>query len=304
VVLSDLKHTVAYVTIKEWRKALLRKVRLAQYLGEAHECPICGARLRRFKPIWKSFLRKTAEAGYVHPLTAVETFNFTAYSCPACDASDRERLFALFFDGVFQSLDHGRSYRFIEFAPSRGLRRRFKRYPFIEHRSADLYRKTVDDHVDITNMTIYSDSSIDFFLCSHVLEHVPDDRKALRELRRVLAPDGLGVIMVPLIRGIEDTQEDGSIDTPELRWKYYMDADHRRQYGRRDFIDRMTQAGFTVEQVTASHFPPGAFGRAGIAEDSILYVVRKSVDLALNASAGAATATAPGVLAPSPRSRW
>lgn len=274
--LSDLKHTVAYVTIKEWRKALLRKIKLAQYLGDAHECPVCGTRLRKFKPIWKSFLRKTAEADYVHPLTSVETFNFIAYSCPACDASDRERLFALFFGGVFQSLDRGRRYRFIEFAPSRALRRWFKRYPFIEHRGADLYRKTVEDNVDITDMTIYPDGSINLFLCSHILEHVPDDRKALRELHRVLAPDGLGVVMVPLIRGIEDTQEDDAIDSPELRWKYYMDADHRRQYGRRDFVDRMTEAGFRVGQVTADSFPPGTFARAGIAEDSVLYVVRKS----------------------------
>jgi SAM-dependent methyltransferase len=272
---AGFKHSVAYVTYKEWRKAVLRKIRLPQYLGNKHCCPVCGAHLRQFKPIWKSFLRKTKEVGYAYPLSSMETFNFNAYSCPACDSSDRERLYALYLDGVFRSLDQSRRCRFIEFAPARALQKKLKGYPFIDYRSADLYRKTVDDCVDITDMRIYADGSVDIFLCSHILEHIPDDRKAMRELHRVLKPGGFGIVMVPIIRGVEVTHEDASINTPLLRWKYYADSDHVRQYGRRDFVDRLSAAGFRVDQIGAADFPPGSFARAGIAEDSVLYVVRK-----------------------------
>ena len=53
--LSNLKHNALYVAFKERRKAFKRKLKLPQYLGDAHCCPVCGTKLRAFKPIWKSF---------------------------------------------------------------------------------------------------------------------------------------------------------------------------------------------------------------------------------------------------------
>src|SRR5205085_678770 len=125
---------------------------------------------------------------------------------------------------------------------------------------------------------IYADESIDMFLCSHVLEHVSEDHKALRELYRILKDDGFGVVLVPLVSNVEETHEDPAIDTPELRWKYYGLDDHVRQYGKRDFVNRLTGAGFRVDQLGIDHFGAAAFREAGITGKSVLYVVRHSAD--------------------------
>jgi SAM-dependent methyltransferase len=273
--LSNLKHNAIYVAFKEGRKAFKRRLQLPQYRGTEHCCPVCGTHLRIFKPIWKSFHRNIELHGYIYPLSAVETFNVSAYSCPACDASDRERLYVLFLDQEFRKLDKSRRYRMVEFAPSAALRGRLKSYPFIEYRSADLFRKTVDDRIDITDMKPYPDGSIDFFLCSHILEHVPDDRKAMRELYRILKPGGFGIVMVPLVHGVEDTQESPDVNSDTLRWKYYGSGDHLRQFGKRDFQQRLIGAGFQLDLLGMNAFGEPAFRNAGIAPDSVLYVVRK-----------------------------
>jgi hypothetical protein len=81
--------------------------------------------------------------------------------------------------------------------------------------------------------------------------------------------------MVPIVHGVEETHEDPAIDTPELRWRYYGSDDHLRQYGKADFINRLTAAGFEVDQLGAATFGKESFRCAGIAPDSILYVARK-----------------------------
>jgi len=268
------KNSLPYVTLRQWDKALRRKIQLGKYRGTEFRCPVCGVALSAFKPGAVSYERMLREHGYIYPLDAIETFNVAAYSCPSCDASDRERLYALYLDRALAG-DSTRRYRLLEFAPSLGLSRKLKRHPLVEHRSADLYRNNVDDRVDITDMRDYRDASFDIVLCSHVLEHVPDDRRAMRELHRVLRPDGFAIVMVPLVHGVDETNEDPAIDTPALRWKYFGSDDHLRQYGQRDFAERLAAAGFNVERMEIDFFGAEAFRRAGIAADSVLYVVRK-----------------------------
>jgi predicted SAM-dependent methyltransferase len=270
---GPIKHSVIYVTFKELRKALLRKIALPKYLGDNHCCPVCGTRVKFFKPIWKSYKRLMSESSY--PFASLETFNWQAYSCPACDASDRERLYALYIDKVMGTLNPQRRYRLVEFAPSPALSRKLKRNAIFEYRSADLFRKTVNDKIDITDMRKYRDGSIDIFICSHILEHVSDDRKAMHELFRILSPDGFGIVMVPLITGIDRTEENPEINTRELRTIHYSDGDHVRQYGVKDFYDRLTKAGFQVVLLDRDYFGSEAFQQAGISDKSRLWVVSK-----------------------------
>jgi SAM-dependent methyltransferase len=271
------KHSLPYVTLREWDKALRRKFQLGKYRGTEFCCPVCGVELAAFKPGAASYERMVRKHGYIYPLSAVETFNVAAYSCPSCDASDRERLYALYLDRVFAARDPARSYRLLEFAPSFGLSRKLRRSAFLDYRSADLYRNNVDDRVDIADMRAYADADFDVVLCSHVLEHVPDDRRAMRELHRILRSDGFAIVMVPLVHGVDETSEDPAIDSPALRWKYFGSDDHVRQYGKRDFADRLAAAGFEIERLGVGFFGEQAFRRAGIAADSVLYVVRKAV---------------------------
>ena len=268
------RESLLYDTVRRHGKVVKRAFRLPQYLGSQYQCPICGTGLRAFKPIGQSYWRDTEKFGTIHPASALETFNIAAFYCPRCDSSDRERLTALYLDRVFRSFDRGRSYRLIEFAPNEALPKWLKRHPFIRYSSADLMRKTVDERIDLTAMNRYADGSVDIILCSHVLEHVPEDRKAMREIRRVLKPDGFAVLLVPLVVGVDDTHEDSSIVSEELRWKYFGMGDHVRQYGKRDFVARLEDAGLQVEQLGIDYFGADAFRRAGIAENSVLYVVR------------------------------
>jgi len=273
--LAKFKSSASYKTFRKWNKSLRRRFDLLGYLGSSCRCPVCLTGLRAFKAARGGFPDELERYGF-YPASAFETFNLDAVSCPACDATDRERLTALYLAEAFRAFDPRRRYRLLEFAPGPGLPALFKRYPFVDYRSADLYRADVHDTVDITDMRIYADRSVDVFLCSHVLEHVSDDRKAMLELHRILKAGGFGVVLVPLVSGVEETHEDPAIDTPALRWKHYGLDDHVRQYGKRDFVDRLTGAGFTVDQLGIGHFGAAVFKEAGITEKSVLYVVRRS----------------------------
>src|SRR6266478_7268737 len=85
--------------------------------------PICGVGLRAFKPIWRSYTRKVEQFGYVHRHAELETFNREAFSCPKCDASERDRLMAIFLDRILPSLAKGGGIRLTDFAPSDPLSR-------------------------------------------------------------------------------------------------------------------------------------------------------------------------------------
>ncbi len=260
-------------TPKEIIKALLRKLAMPKYIGHQFQCPVCKANLRCYKPIYKAFRGTLLKHGFIYPIDSFETLNLAAYSCPSCGASDRERLSALYLYQRFKHIEKNIKYTFIDFAPSPGLSVNLRRLSFLQYRTADLYRTAVDDRVDLTDMKIYTDQSVDFFLCSHILACIPDDRKAMFELRRILKRGGFGIVMVPLIIGKEDTSEDPAITSPADRWKYYCHDDNLRFYGRNDLVRRLEQAGFTINQLGIKHFGKASFAVAGIHENSVLYVV-------------------------------
>ncbi len=228
--LPSIKNTVPYIVFRRYNKALWRAVKLPRYLGTQHRCPVCQVGLRAFKPIWKSYGRDVERFGYVHRHTEMETFNLKAVTCPKCDASDRERLMAIYLDRVWPSFANGRAKLLMDFAPAYPLSRKIRKFPSIDYRSADLSRADVQNHIDLTAIP-YPDDSIDAFICSHIFEHIPDDRKAMRELCRVLRPGGFGLTLVPLVVGVDETHENPAIDTVEGRWKYFGMGDHVRQYG-------------------------------------------------------------------------
>jgi SAM-dependent methyltransferase len=269
-----IKSTIPYIVFRRYNKALRRLVKLPAYLGSDYTCPVCGTGLRAFKPVWKSFKRNLEQHGYIHLGREMETWNGEAMSCPRCDAADRDRLMALYLDEMWPKFPKGQRIHLVDFAPAYPLSQHVKRYPRVDYRSADLYRPDVQDRIDLTNIT-YPDQSVDVFICSHMLEHIPDDRKAMRELRRILRPTGFGLLLVPLIVGLDETTEDWSEASEEYRWKHFGQGDHIRQYGRRDFVNRLTESGLKVDQLGIGHFGRDKFHRHGIADNSVLYVVRR-----------------------------
>ncbi len=128
-------------------------------------------------------------------------------------------------------------------APEPFFAQRFDAVPNLDYLSADLLRPNAMVKMDITDIQ-YPDASFSVIYCSHVLEHVPDDRKAIGEFFRVLRPGGWALLNVP-ISG-ETTYEDPSITDPAEREKHFGQWNHVRVCGR-DYIERMRNAGFDAE---------------------------------------------------------
>ncbi len=241
----------------------------------AHFCPVCRRPVVKFEPIGWDFIALLNDMGYIQPIFQGETFDPVNYYCPHCKSSDRDRLYALFLEQYLNKLDKSIKHRFIDFAPAPQLSMFLRSCPFLEYRSADLFAAQVDDRVDIMNMPLYESESVDFFLCSHVLEHVPDDRKAIAELYRILKPGKCGILMVPICLTLQSTYENPAIVSEAERWKHFGQNDHLRIYAKNDFIQKTKAAGFTVHQLDISVFGTEMFMRHGIHKRSVLYVVCK-----------------------------
>jgi SAM-dependent methyltransferase len=184
--------------------------------GEGRACPCCGGRFRR--------MARLLISGW-------------GGICPRCRSHPRHRAIALL---LARGDLLGR--RLLHFAPEPVFDQVFARLPEVRRVTADLHAPA-DLSLDISDMDL-PDRSFDLIFCSHVLEHVPDDRAAMRELRRVLVDGGLALVLVPY-RPAVTTYEDPSITAPLDRMIAFGQQDHVRIYGN-DLADRLDEAGFEV----------------------------------------------------------
>ena len=134
----------------------------------------------------------------------------------------------------------------LHFAPESALMNQFKKLKNLSYDTVDLNSPIADIKADICDLP-FLDNSYDFILCNHVLEHVIDDDKAMRELYRVLKKNGLGIFQVPIDYNRDTTFEDFSVTNKKERNKLFGQYDHVRIYGL-DFFDRLQKAGFSVER--------------------------------------------------------
>jgi SAM-dependent methyltransferase len=216
--------------------------------GDARECPCCGGRFRRMSR------RRLSGWGGI---------------CPRCRSHPRHRAIALL---LARGELPGR--RLLHFAPEPLFDPLFRRLPGIERVTADLHAPA-DLRLDISDMDL-PDSSFDLILCSHVLEHVPDDRAAMRELRRVLADGGLALVLVPY-RPAVTTYEDPSITSPLDRMVAFGQQDHVRIYGN-DLPERLREPGLEVEDRAAAElFDEATVERCELDPDEHLFLCRAPV---------------------------
>lgn len=239
-------------------------------------CNLCrqDVTFRSLDPI---FTTAMSEHGFPHPVSDFETMNYEEYACPSCGSTDRDRLYAIYLQ-EYLAARAGEDVDVLEIAPSPVLRKFLSRKPTVRYRCADLLMPNVDDQVDMTNMSCYPDGRFDFVICSHVLEHVDDDRKALAELRRILKPGGGAIVMTPVIDRPDVFDEDPSVTDPAERWRRFGQGDHVRLYSKRILVDRMSDAGFDVAQLGSAHFGVKKMVRHGIATKSVLYVLTRPAD--------------------------
>jgi SAM-dependent methyltransferase len=201
-----------------------------KYSGRNRFCPVCSRYSSRF------------ECFGVVPRDDAR--------CVWCGALERHRLAWLFFQRETDLFSANQARKVLHVAPEACMEPRFRQIIGGGYLTADLFAKGVDVKTDITDIRFPKDS-FDVIYCSHVLEHVSDDRKAIREFYRILKSGGWAVLLVPIT--VEQTFEDPSIAGPEEKLRCFGQQNHVRCYGI-DYFDRLRAAGFTVNRIFPHNF--------------------------------------------------
>ncbi|MBX7132316.1 MAG: class I SAM-dependent methyltransferase [Fimbriimonadaceae bacterium] len=211
----------------------------ADKFGLAYQCCVCGARLKEFElrgidaPVLKEL--QIAPGGP------------RRVTCPHCQSYDRERLLYLFLrDKTDLFTSHK---RILHFAPETCIFDKLSKGGHDVYATVDLFPEAnVEFLTDICRLS-FQTGSFDVLLCCHVLEHIPDDRLAMRELQRVVKPGGWAVIQVPMSMKLQSTIEDPSVTSEEERLKRFGQKDHVRVYAETDYLERLRESGWCVEVV-------------------------------------------------------
>lgn len=236
------------------------------------KCACCGHFIGRYAPL-SNFYAEEAKKYHAKPWHS-EMVNEKEYACPYCGSADRDRAYAVFLRRILPADFSG---RVLDIAPSAGMRTLFQNFfPKAQYRTADLSMPGVDYQMDIMDMKEIDDDSIDVFICSHVLEHVRDDRQAMRELYRILSPQGIGILVVPMDLNQKEIDEDPDCEDIDERWRRFGQNDHIRKYSRQGYIDRVREIGFDLVQIQKEFFGLEAMYENALLETSTVYVVSKS----------------------------
>lgn len=217
------------------------------------ECPVCGgvadgflsAGIRRVKPDRR---------------------------CPACGSLERHRAVWLYFRDRTDLFTE--PIQMLHVAPEPSLGPRLEALPNVDYLSGDLTSPRAMVHLDLTNLP-YPDASFDVVYASQVLEHIPDDRRAMSEIYRVLRPGGWSVLLVPMFG--KTTREDPSIVDPAERERLYGQSDHVRLYGHDgEYERRLAAAGFEVRADRfVAEMEPALERRYRMTHDEIIHFCTK-----------------------------
>jgi len=240
-----------YSALKKFAKALipkrllykyevqLRSLFAFQYRGNKYKCNICDHSFKKFIPLDQKDML-----------------------CPFCGSRSRTRRLYQLIEN--RSLING---KVLHFSPSRSLYRVLKNVDSIEYFSSDYEDEFIAEyHHDITNIDC-GDDTFDLIICYHILEHIIEDEKAMRELHRVLRPGGICFIQTPFQKG-KDIYEDYSIDSEEERLKAFGQEDHVRVYSVKGLANRLAQNSFN--KIEIEEFEENAY--FGLKNETIITV--------------------------------
>lgn len=232
---------------------VISKTASLMLMGNKVQCHVCDKKFRKFLPY-----------GYGTPRENV--------LCPSCLSLERHRLIWYYLNNKSDFFTH--EHKLLHIAPEQCFHKKFKQLKNIDYVTADLESPLAEVKMDIQEMP-FDDNSFDVVLCNHVLEHIPDDKKAMQEILRVMKPGAWSILQVPMKPGAATTYEDASITDPKERAIHFGQYDHMRLYGA-DYGDVLRKEGFEVEELDI----PKEIGSAltetyRLAPSEILYVAKK-----------------------------
>jgi len=231
----------------------VRPILALYYRGKTYTDPIDGKSFRKFLPY-----------GYENPREGVLS--------PSTLSLERHRLLWLYLKNETNFFTD--TLKVLHFAPEQAFHKRFKKLENITYTTTDLNSPIADVKADICQLP-FGDDSYDVILCNHVLEHIPDDTKAMEELHRVLKPGGWGVFQIPQDLNREKTFEDNAITDRKERARIFGQYDHVRIYGR-DYFNKLRSIGFKVDEINYTEaLGTNAIAKFRLASGEIIPLVRK-----------------------------
>ena len=221
--------------------------------GKTYTDPIDGKSFRKFLPY-----------GYENPRENVLS--------PSTLSLERHRLLWLYLKNETDFFN--KPIKLLHFAPEQAFYQRFKKLDHITYTTTDLNSPLADVKADICHLP-FDEDTFDVILCNHVLEHIPDDTKAMQELYRVMKPGGWGIFQIPQDLKREQTFEDNTITDRKERARIFGQYDHVRIYGR-DYFDKLRSVGFKVEEVDYTNtLPKEDVEKYRLAKGEIIPLVKK-----------------------------
>lgn len=229
---------------------------LTMYLkGDKFTDPIDGKSFRKFLPYGYGTQRKNALS-------------------PSTLSLERHRLMWLFLKEETDFFRTNKKLKVLHIAPEQCFLKIFKHQKNLAYITSDLESPIADVKADICNLP-FKDNEFDVVFCNHVLEHIPDDHKAMQELYRVLKKGGFGVFQIPQDLNRASTFEDDSITDKKQRAEIFGQYDHVRVYGR-DYFNKLRAVGFRVDEVDyTKKIAPEKLERFCIMKEEILPVCYK-----------------------------
>lgn len=194
--------------------------------GNKYSDPIDGKSYRKFLPYGYEKLRENVLS-------------------PGTLSLERHRLLWLYLKN--ETSFFTKKLKVLHFAPEQAFYKRFRNMINLDYTTTDLNSPIADVKADICDLP-FKNNEFDFIICNHVLEHIPDDTKAMQELYRILKPGGIAILQVPYEANRKNTFEDDSITDPKERARIFGQYDHVRVYGM-DYFNKLRSIGFKVDAV-------------------------------------------------------
>lgn len=242
-------------------------INLLSHWGFKYKCPFCGFHSRKLNPI-----------GIGNPTIRryqIISAGLRNAGCPKCGSTDRERLVYTFLKHELAIFNKPQT-RVLHIAPEMIIADQFIKHGFVNYTCGDFYAegqhadysKDFVKHMDVQNRP-FADNSFDLIICNHVLEHVFDVEKAMKELFRVLDKNGLAILQVPIAPKLKSTIEDTSIRDPKILEEKFGQQDHVRLFGS-DYPTKLEGVGFSVEKISLY----SKYSKFGLNPNEVLYIGR------------------------------